>query len=215
MPSHSMPCHAPVVIRHGHIVVHCNDIDAVPHILGQLASISASEPARATATLKHHEEFMHTARQHGLHNVGALTSHLNALGGALARRARSSGRTRGAFANPDPRLAHAVDEALRNERGRAADSQVDVPPSRVWTPKDMCDDRVLRRPKVVKPLSRQRHEAGHLTSICRHSKSASPTWRPISLRPCFLSDKSWTNGRADSKRSSSSTARRRRRSSMT
>lgn len=118
---------APVVIRHGHMVIHCNDPGQLGTILQQISSTSAASDAEVTSqVLSAHEKMLSLGRQHGIATMGALSAHLARRGHVeLSRRVRTAARTRGAHAHPD---LDAHSEVLRN-----------------WLPESLQDDRTLRR----------------------------------------------------------------------
>lgn len=167
---------APAVVRYGGMVVHINDVSALPSVVDMVAS-RTSGVARSDTTsvaLEAYEGALAAARQRGCGStVAQITSQLKTAGFlSLARRLRAASRSRGAAAHPDLGLVAEI-VALRGhvERSGSDDSQDPTsiagpcgdglgepgsqcdmePPRPAFCPADLQDDRVLRR-------QRPRHE---------------------------------------------------------
>lgn len=112
-PAGGMP-HAPVVVRHGHLVLHILCPVMLPLELQQLAASSGSAETSGAAApaFVANEDMMATARRSGAASVCALTALLHQAGRSFwAKLARSLARLRGIHAYPDGSLAEDVADA--------------------------------------------------------------------------------------------------------
>lgn len=131
---------APIVMRYGHLVLHCNDPSLLGSVMEQLAAISLPSAAdMTTQMLTSHEKLLDVGRRHNMRSIGELTARLARTGhSALSKRVRSAARARGAHAHPDVALPEEVAATL------AADD-ADASAVRQWRPEMLADDRELRR----------------------------------------------------------------------
>lgn len=153
---------APVVIRYGHTVWHCSDPAMLSTILEQVASLSATAPPAASSqAFAAHEAVLSFARRHCLTSIGAITSLLAREGHApLAKRIRAAARIRGAHAQLDESLADELEAVLSGGMESEPPDVVEPPcvaapipggHTMGFDPTALKDDRLLRRPKAVKP----------------------------------------------------------------
>lgn len=171
----TMPQSAPVVLRCGNVVAHCNDPSAVMATLQATGSMTVSRAPsdhelHTMSALKHFEDAMASARDVCLgSSPGAAAQSLKQLGMEhLASRLRNASGSRGAIAHPDTQLAkdiltHTSGAMLDRLAARAEMMpQAVEPPSaaappvglisgsaRKFLPTDLCDDRRLRRPRPL------------------------------------------------------------------
>lgn len=154
-----MPPLAPIVLRTGHVVAHIND----PTILDQdLRSFADAAPGgtqregeHTTASLIAYEEAIAEVRRHS--ERGGRD------GQALLQAQRNAARSRGAVAHPDTSLAQSIREAL----GR-------------WSPRDLCDDRVLRSHDVPAATRAAPERCGKSQAVKRPTDAA-PSGGPDAL----------------------------------
>mmetsp|Transcript_28241 Transcript_28241/g.80251 ORF Transcript_28241/g.80251 Transcript_28241/m.80251 type:complete len:268 (-) Transcript_28241:12-815(-) len=145
---------APVVLRCGVIIAHINDPGTLPSVVAALAQSGVraapdAVPAASTATgslecaLAAHEGAMAVVRRHlgpGT-TLSSAASTLTACGKkALARRLRTSARSRGALAHPDYALSEDLERVLGELRVPLVDS-------------DPLADRMLSLERLATELS--------------------------------------------------------------
>lgn len=171
-----MPPQAPIVIRHGAVLIHVNDPKEVGPVLDSLSRSSMLLPPTDTtivALIAHEAAVVEVRRATGSFHS---SSHKDFGRDDLAKRLRTSARARGVAAHPDGVLA----QDIRSASQQLGDLPTGAPATSTTT--GDCDAEV---PKLWNRLSEQRLSCQAEQTVTQSSRrprsqaGANPSFSPM------------------------------------